>query len=524
MYDAILIGAGHHNLVAASYLARAGWKVAIFEREQHAGGCLLTAPVTLPGFQHDLMPCFVHLLFLSPAYREFKGDWERHGLAFRRAAVPAASLFPDGDGVLLCARLPATLASIGRHSKADAESCRRLYQTYRQVRGQLAGIMGAPPPSAATAWRALRIRALLGPRGAAQFLRLALLSPRHLAGECFEHPRVQAWLIHLAARLGGAGPDTPGSALAAWLYLGMAMDSAAGIAVPEGGMAALAGAMSGHLQALGGEIHLGRDVARVVVRRRTAVAVQLADGTSVEARRAVIAGLSPTRLFLQLVGVEHLPREFVTLVSRYRYGRSIFRIELALSAWPRWSGDDDCQSAALLHIAPSIADLARAHHEATHDHLPAAPAVAVGQPTVLDPRRAPPGKHILWVTANPAPYVIRGDAAGVIAGQSWDQVKEAYADRVISLLRPYCPGLEGLIEARHVLSPADLERLNPNLVQGDPAAGSFEPDQAFIFRPLAGWSRYRTPIRRLYLNGASTHPGPGVTGASGHALAKMLQA
>lgn len=147
MYDAILIGAGHHNLVAASYLARAGWKVAVFERGQHAGGCLLTAPATLPGFHHDLMPCFVHLLFLSPAYREFKEDWGRHGLAFRRAAVPAASLFPDGDGVLLCDRLSATLASIGRHSKADAESCRRLYLT--------TGGCGSNSPAS---WRPLRRR------------------------------------------------------------------------------------------------------------------------------------------------------------------------------------------------------------------------------------------------------------------------------------------------------------------------------------------------------------------------------
>jgi phytoene dehydrogenase-like protein len=523
LYDAILIGAGHHNLVAAGYLARAGWKVAIFEREQRAGGCLLTAPVTLPGFHHDLMPSFVHLLFLSPAYREFRREWERLGLTLRRAALPAASLFPDGDSVLLCDRLPATLASIGRHSKSDAESCRRLYLTYRQVREGLAGILGSPPPSVATAWRALRIRALLGPRGTAEFLRLALLSPRHLAGERFEHPRVRAWLIHLAARLGGAGPDTPGSALAALLYLGMAMDSAAGLAIPEGGMAVLAGVMADHLRSLGGEIHLGREVTRVVVRRRTARGVQLGDGTIVEARRAVIAGVSPTRLFLQMVGPEHLPPAFLSLASRYRYGLSLFRIELALSARPQWSGGESCQSAALLHIAPSIVDLARAHHEATHHHLPAAPGVAVGQPTVLDPRRAPPGKHILWITANPVPYAIQGDAAGAIAGRSWDQVKEAYADRVIGLLRPYCPELEGLIEARHVLSPVDLERLNPNLVRGDPAAGSFEPDQAFIFRPLAGWSRYSTPIRRLYLCGASTHPGPGVTGASGYALARMLR-
>lgn len=439
MQDAVLIGAGHNNLIAGIYLARAGWKVAIFERDHHIGGCLRTDEDTVPGFLHDILAGFHNLIFLSPAYRDLKGNLEHHGLKYIRAQIASASLFPDGQTICLHANLEATRASIGRYSRADAEACRELFAIYGRVRDSLAGVLSSPPPSLPAALAALGLRSSLGPRGSMQFLRMVLLPPRDFAIYWFENPRVQAWFVP-KARHTDAGPETTWGGFAAWLYMCLAMDPEAGMAVPAGGANRLAQALAGLFRSLGGEIHTSREVKKIVVRRGAAVGVQLEDGTVVEARRAVVASLAPTRLFLELVGADRLPPGFVPL----------------------------------------------------------------------------------WVMARPAPYEVKGDAAGHIAGQARDQIKEYYADRIVNILSRYCPNLKEQILGRRVLSPLDLERLNPNLVRGDIGAGSFDLDQALIFRPFPGWSRYRTPIRRLYLCGAATHPGPGIIGNSGYALARML--
>jgi phytoene dehydrogenase-like protein len=148
--------------------------------------------------------------------------------------------------------------------------------------------------------------------------------------------------------------------------------------------------------------------------------------------------------------------------------------------------------------------------------------LVVGQPTAIDPSRAPPGRHVLWVQVRVLPATIRGDAAGQIGATHWDEAKDAYADRVIALIERYAPGLSGKILGRAVLSPLDLERENPNLIGGDSLSGSHHLDQNFLFRPAFGWSRYKTPLRGLYMVGAATWPGAGVGAGSGFMLAKML--
>ncbi|MDI6823132.1 MAG: NAD(P)/FAD-dependent oxidoreductase [Bacillota bacterium] len=521
MFDAVLIGGGHNNLVAGTYLARAGWKVAIFERNAQIGGCLRTDEVTQPGFRHDLLAGFHNLIFLSPAYHELREQLEQQGLKYVRAEIPSASLFPGGEVICLHADLEATQASVGARSRADAQACGRLYAIYRQVRHALAVALSSPPPSLNTALKAMGIRASLGPRGTMQFLRMLFASTRDVAAYWFENPKVQAWFVP-QARHTDAGPDTAGGGLAAWLYMCLAMDREAGTAIPAGGGQRLAEALARVFRSLGGEIHAGQEVKKIVVRRGTAQGVQLADGTVVEARRAVIASLAPTRLFLDLVGSEQLPPEFVFMVRKYRYGTSLLKMDLALGREPEWIGGQELSQAGVIHLTPSVDHMAQAYDEALRGYLPREPLLVVGQPTAVDPDRAPPGKHILWILVRSAPYELKGDAADRIPGRAWDQIKERYADRVIEILTHYCPNLKQELLARHVLSPPDLERLNPNLVLGDAGAGSFHLDQAFVFRPFPGWSRYRTPIRRLYLTGAATHPGPGVMGNSGFAVARLL--
>jgi phytoene dehydrogenase-like protein len=210
------------------------------------------------------------------------------------------------------------------------------------------------------------------------------------------------------------------------------------------------------------------------------------------------------------------------MVARIRPGPGTMMIHLALESLPDWRAGPELQRFAYVHVAPDLAMMSRAFAEAAAGLLPAEPVLVVGQPTAIDPTRAPPGKHVLWVQVRVAPATIAGDALGRIHASAWDEVKEPYAERVLDILETYAPGLRAKILGRSVWSPLDLERENPCLIGGDNLTGSHHLDQNFFFRPVAGYSRYATPAPRLYLCGAGTWPGAGTGAASGYMLAKML--
>ncbi len=197
-------------------------------------------------------------------------------------------------------------------------------------------------------------------------------------------------------------------------------------------------------------------------------------------------------------------------------------MHLAMDDLPDWRAGAALRDFAYVHVAPDLEMMSRVYAEASAGLLPAEPVLVVGQPTAIDPSRAPPGKHVLWVQVRVLPAEIRGDAADEIAAATWDEAKEAYAERVLNILESYAPGLKSHVLGRSVFSPLDLERENPNLIGGDNLSGSHHLDQNFFLRPVAGWSRYRTPVRNLYLCGASTWPGAGTGAGSGFLLAKML--
>jgi phytoene dehydrogenase-like protein len=280
--------------------------------------------------------------------------------------------------------------------------------------------------------------------------------------------------------------------------------------------------MASLLRAYGGEVRTGADVARVVVRGGRAVGVELADGERIGATRAVVANLTPGPLFSRLLAGVWQPPGVTEEASRYAYGPGTMMLHLALREPPAWRAGGDTGAFAYVHIAPYVDDLSQTYSDAADGLLPASPLLVVGQTSVVDPTRAPEGRHVLWVQVRALPNTIRGDAAGAIQARSWDEAKEPFAERVLDKLEAYAPGLRASILGRAVHSPADLERDNPNLVGGDSAGGSHHLAQNFIFRPLLGWSRYRMPVEGLWMVGAGTWPGAGNNAASGYLAANAL--
>ncbi len=517
-YDAVVIGAGHNGLAAALRLADRGWKVAVVEARDEPGGAVKTRELTLPGYRHDLCAMNLSMFAGSPFFQAHKDALLAHGLAFAPVEDCFATVFRDGTYLGVSRTLEKTLAGLAALSPADAKAWQDLLDRFGADAPHLFALLGSPMPSwgaVKVVWKAWRER---GTGWLMETLKLLVATPRDFLDARFEHPKVKtmmaAWGLHL-----DFAPDVAGGAL--FPYLECMVNQSFGMVIGQGGADTIVKAMVGALIAKGGEVLLGERVARIDTNDGAATGVTLAGGRRLEAG-AVIANAHPKIVFGDLVKPQATLSKFEREVEKFRAGPGTMMVHLALDDLPEWRAGAALRSFAYVHVAPDLEMMSRVYAEAAAGLLPAEPALVVGQPTAIDRSRAPAGKHVLWVQVRVLPAEIRGDASGRIAATNWDEAKEAYADRVLDILETYAPGLKPRVLARSVFSPLDLERENPNLIGGDSLSGSHHLDQNFFLRPVAGWSRYRTPVRNLYLCGASTWPGAGTGAGSGFMLARMM--
>lgn len=518
-YDAIVIGAGHNGLAAAVNLAVKGWSVAVVEAKADPGGAVKTQELTLPGFRHDIAAMNLSMFAGSAFHGTHAADLARHGLGFVPAEHCFASIFRDQTWLGVSKDLDTTASRIAALSEKDASAWRQLFAEFGGDAPHIFGLLGAPMPSfdaAKVVWKAWREK---GTGWLYDTARMLLASPRDFLDARFENEKVKtmmaAWGLHLDFT-----PDTAGGAL--FPYLESMANQAFGMVIGKGGATTIIDAMVGLLTEKGGVLKTGTAVEAIEETNGRASGVRLASGEMLTARRAVIANVHPQLVFGKLLGQSEKRAAFDQKVKAFRAGPGTMMLHLALDGLPDWTAGEALKQFSYVHLAPDLAMMSKTYAEAAAGLLPVEPALVVGQPTALDPSRAPDGKHVLWVQVRVLPAEIRGDAAGTILATDWDVAKEAYADRVMALLDHYAPGLSAKVLGRSVWSPLDLERENPNLIGGDNLSGSHHLDQNFLFRPLAGYSRYKTPVPGLYLCGASTWPGAGTGAGSGHMLSRML--
>ncbi len=520
-YDAVIVGSGINSLVCAAVLARRGRSVCVLERETVLGGCIRTDPLTVPGYLHDTLSAAHPLFVVGPAYAELGQELHAAGLAYGRNDTPTAVLLPDGRHLILSTsrstnieRFEALAAGDGaaygaalQHIERNAELifavlgnelwtaplARTLAKRgWQQGLHPTAGLLGQSMASA-RAWLETEIRSDL--------LR-ALLAP---------------WVLHC-----GLSPD---SALSGLMLKVVAFTlEAVGMPMVQGGNARTVLAFRQLIEQHGGELHTGCDVARVLVQGEQAVGVALADGREFRGRE-VVCNVTPTQLYGRLLAPENTPEPIRRQAGAYRYGKGNMQIHLALSEPARWCAPE-LAAVGYVHLSPGLNGVARAVDEAQRGLLPTEGTICVGQPSAVDPSRAPAGGSVLWIQLPECPRQVLGDAAGTIAAPAdgaWTEtVREAYADRIIARIGHQIPNLSRAIVGRKVLSPADLARLNINLVGGDPYSGECSLDQYLLWRPLAGVKNHQTPVKHLWHIGASTHPGPGLGGASGLQVANRL--
>jgi len=523
--DYVIVGAGINGLVAAAMLGKKGRKVLLLERNDRIGGCLRTEEATAPGFFHDVMATTLVLFLTSPAYGVIGKDLEARGFKVAHSDLPTGVIRPDGSHLLFSRDRARNVAAFEACGKGDGDAFASEMSETGADAAFLFALLGGPLWSRQTAVLLAREAWKRGPRALAAWFGEALRPARHYLEATYASDAIHAlwapWGLHC-----GLNPESAYSAQMIKV-IAFAVEMA-GCPVAVGGARTLLSAFEKLIADQGGRIQCGVDVDRIeTAPDGRARAVVLAAGERIEAAQGVICSMTPTQLYGRLLRDHPSSKQMAESVRHYRYGKGDMQIHYALDAPPRWKGGEDLAKVALLHVTPGLDGVSRAANECERGLLPAEPTICVGQPTALDPSRAPEGKAILWLQLPETPRLLKGDARGAIAtpadGRWTPDVREAYADRVEALFSRHIEGFRSHVIARRAYSPADLEAMNVNLVGGDPYGGYCGLDQFFLWRPFAGSTNHKTPVPGLYQIGASTHPGPGLGGGSGFLLASALK-
>ncbi len=513
-YDAVVVGAGPNGLVAANVLADAGWGVLVVEEQPVPGGAVASAPYLGTDLAADVCSAFYPLAAASPAFTSLR--LAEHGLEWCHAPVVLANPFPGGDAAALYPDLEETAERLDSDARGDGAAWRGLFDLHRRASPALLDALCTPFPPLRPAARLLHV---LGAGGLLRFVRLALLSARRLGEEEFAGTHGPVLIAGCAAHT-DLSPESAGGGFIGWL-LAM-LGQSYGFPVPRGGAGELTAALVRRLEARGGELALGSRVVGVTVARGRARAVETEEGITYHARRAVLADVSPTALYGELLDPRLLPQRVPDDVRRFHWDPATVKVDWRVRAGIPWRAPL-ARRAGTVHLAGSVDELTRCSAALATGAVPAEPFLIVGQPAVADTSRTSGGEVAIWAYTH-VPAVVRADPCGVLQG-SWSETQlAAFADRLECRIEAEAPGFRAHVVARHVMGPADLAAHDANLVHGALNGGTSSLHQQLVFRPIPGLGRPETPVASLYLASAGAHPGGGVHGACGWNAARAALA
>jgi phytoene dehydrogenase-like protein len=508
--DVLLIGAGHNALVCAGYLAQAGYKVILLERRHKVGGAVVTEEM-VPGFHFDLGGSAHILIHHTPIVADLQ--LERYGLEYLDVDPLFFAPFPDGSHLTIWRDLDRTCDSIAAISPQDAENYRQFIRTWQPLAEGMVNSFLEPPTGGN-----LVKNLVLKTGNEARFERLTevLSGYGQVLRKSFVDPRVQAAIAWMAAQ---SGPP-PGEPMSAPFALWQPMYHASGMRRPRGGSGMLTQALARMIQAHGGQIIAGAPVARILTQGGRAVGAETTGGIRVTARTVVSgAHIHTTMQMLEEAPVAASARR---LATRSHIGNGFGMIvRCAMDELPNYTalpsapdGTPGPQHRAMQFICPDLNYLERAYGDYLGGKPSEDPALIAMTFSAVDPTLAPPGKHTLFIWGQYYPYELA-------SGDSWDEIGDAVADRMLDKLAEYAPNVREAVIDRLVEHPLYLER-ELGLLRGNVMHLEMSINQMFMLRPAIGMASYRGPLKGLYLTGASTHPGGGIMGASGRNAAQTL--
>ncbi|MDP8955715.1 MAG: NAD(P)/FAD-dependent oxidoreductase [Actinomycetota bacterium] len=513
-YDAVVIGGGHNGLTCAAYLAKAGRRVLVLERRHVLGGAAVTEEV-YPGFRFSVASYVVSLL-RPEIIREL--ELPKHGLEI----LPLDGTFTPLDGGYLWRTNDhaQTMREIRRWSRTDAEAYEEygllMVEMARFVKPVLSMVPPDPGRLSPRQWfpvtRLARRFLRLPERQQSVFIQLMTMSAADFLDQWFETDPLKATMAASGIIGTFLGIRSPGTAyVLLHHYMGEIDGAFRAWGIPKGGTGGVSGAIASAARAAGAEIRMEAPVERIVTRANRTTGVVLESGEEISAR-AVFSSLDSRQTFLRLLEPGTLDPEFEADVQRYRYRGSSGKVNLALDGLPDFTslpGPGEHLRGAI-SFSPSIDYMERAYDDAKYGCFSRRPYIDMVIPTLVDPSMAPPGKHVMSCFIQYAPYEL--------AEGTWDEQRDAFGDAIVETIAERAPNIRDLILHRQVLTPLDLER-EFGLSEGNIFQGELSLEQLFFNRPVAGWARYRTPVKDLWLCGSATHPGGGIMGAPGRTAA-----
>jgi phytoene dehydrogenase-like protein len=524
-YDAIIIGAGHNGLVTACYLAREGWKVLVLERRYIVGGACVTEEV-FPGYKVSTA-AYVNSLFRKEIVADLR--LADYGFEVLERNPSSFSPFPDGRYLLLGPDAGLNHREIGKFSSKDADN----YPRYEAMLERVAAVIEptltmSPPnlqrPGLGDLWKLFQLGRAFRNLGPAMSEAVEILTgpARPILDRWFESEQLKATLATDAVIGAMAAPSMPGTAYVLFHHVMGETNGKRGVwGYVRGGMGGLTQALAKAAQGLGVDIRCNADVGRIVTNGDAVRGVVLANGEEFQA--PVVASNADAHVtFDKLLDPTKLPPDFTAAIERINYDSASLKINVALSELPNFRAcpglEAGPQHRGTIHICPDLDTIERAFDDAKYGRPSEQPILECTIPSVVDPTVAPPGKHLMSMFIQYAPYKLRSNNG---EPKTWDQLRDGFADRCFHLLNEYAPNFKNAVIDRQVLTPLDLERTF-NLTGGNIFQGAMSLHQLFFNRPVPGYANYRTPIRGLYLCGSAAHPGGGVMGAAGRNAAREI--
>ncbi|MBI1374008.1 MAG: FAD-dependent oxidoreductase [Phycisphaera sp.] len=523
MYDTLIIGAGHNGLIAAAYLAKAGRKVCVLERRDVLGGCATTEELH-PGFRFSPAAYVVSLL-LPEIIDDLR--LREHGYEVLRRDPSSISFDGNGNHLVLGHDAEKNHESIARFSARDAEALPKYERMLTRIAERIEPLLRTVPLQVPTPDRATgltkKVATLLDGARTANLLKNLLYddpgamevltgAADRILNRWFESDLLKATLATDAIIGAFHAPSSPGSAYVLLHHVMGAAGGARGVwGYIRGGMGGLAAALRKVCDELGVEIRTGVTVERILVEDGAACGVMTSAG-KVRAR-SVASNIDANNTLVKMLDPTHLPDGFVERVKAIDYASASGKINLALDGVPDF-GIDPRLLRGTIHTTPDIAYIERAHQDAINGSYSREPVLEMTMPSIVDDTLAPPGRHVMSIFVQYAPYHLSD-------GRRWDDEKQAWIDTCLDTLQRFAPDIRRRILFTHALTPVDLERTY-GLTGGNIMQGAMHLHQLGPARPLLGWSDHRTPVERLYLCGAASHPGGGVMGACGRNAAREI--
>ena len=517
--DIVIIGAGHNGLVTAFYLAKAGYKPLVLEARDQVGGCAVTEEIA-PGFR-----CSTLSHSTGPIRADIARDMrlESHGLKVARPkdGLRVFAPHPSGTSLSIYDDADKSAQSISALSPKDAQQYVAFQRVLAKLGRTIAPLMSMAPPSVDSPSGADMVNILktgkavrgLGKHDLYRLLRWGPMAIADFVAEWFENELLRATIAARGIFGTMLGPWSAGSTTVMLMRAAADAHPVGPTATAIGGIGALTRAMSAAAQAAGAEIRTNAPVARINADEKGVTGVTLESGEEIAAK-TVISNADPKRTLLHLLDPFNLEPDFVVKLRNTRSVGTVAKINLALSALPSFKGAPADALAARIHIGPEIDYLERAFDASKYGEFSQHPYLEATIPSLLDDSLAPAGKHVMSIYMQFAPYKLRN-------GGGWPAQKDALLKTTVNTLAAYAPDLPSLIEHTQVITPADLES-QYGLTGGHIFHGELALDQLFSMRPLLEWAKYRMPVHGLYLCGSGTHPGAGLTGASGANAARAI--